>query len=323
MRSASRRFRVSLCTVQRWVARAKGKRPDRTDLADRAAGCGVSSRRTPSATEDLVLAARADLKANSDLGEYGAAAVRDRLAGDGVDGDDVPSVRTINRIFRRRGVLDASRRVRRPAPPRRPAGTCRTWPNAASSWTASTSSRDWSSAAPTPRRRRSTWRSSTPSASTAGSSGPGPRALSPRSSRRSASSNTGARSACRGTPSSTTTRSPRARTSGPTRSGASPGCAWGWLGVVPVFAPPRETGFQAAVENFNGRWQAKVWARFTHDGLASVTRRSDRFVAAARLRSAPRIESAPPRRPFPKDWKPARALHEPLAGRVVFLRRSD
>jgi len=34
------------------------------------------------------------------------------------------------------------------------------------------------------------------------------------------------------------------------------------LDVTPVFAPPRESGFQAAIENFNGRWQAKVWARF-------------------------------------------------------------
>ncbi len=30
------------------------------------------------------------------------------------------------------------------------------------------------------------------------------------------------------------------------------------LGVIPVFVPPRETGFQAAIENCNGRWQAKV-----------------------------------------------------------------
>src|SRR5205085_4991562 len=50
------------------------------------------------------------------------------------------------------------------------------------------------------------------------------------------------------------------------------------LGVTPVFAPPRETGFQAAVENYNGRWQAKVWARFEHDALASVLSRSDRFI---------------------------------------------
>ena len=92
------------------------------------------------------------------------------------------------------------------------------------------------------------------------------------------------------------------------------------LGVTPVFAPPRETGFQAAVENYNGRWQAKVWARFEHDALASVTQRSDRFVAAARLRSAARIDAAPARRPFPKSWA---VDLQTLRGRVIFLRRSD
>jgi hypothetical protein len=92
------------------------------------------------------------------------------------------------------------------------------------------------------------------------------------------------------------------------------------LGVTPVFAPPRETGFQAQVENYNGRWQAKVWARFEHRSPASVRARSDRFVAAARLRSAPRIDSAPPRRPFPRDWV---MDLQALKGRVIFLRRTD
>jgi transposase InsO family protein len=32
------------------------------------------------------------------------------------------------------------------------------------------------------------------------------------------------------------------------------------LGVTAVFAPPRESGFQAAIENFNGRWQANYSA---------------------------------------------------------------
>jgi len=40
------------------------------------------------------------------------------------------------------------------------------------------------------------------------------------------------------------------------------------LGVIPVFVPPRETGFQAAIEGFNGLWQAKVWAR---SGRGSTT----------------------------------------------------
>src|SRR5260370_40412084 len=33
------------------------------------------------------------------------------------------------------------------------------------------------------------------------------------------------------------------------------------LDVVPVFVPPRETGFQAMIESYNGWWQAKVWSQ--------------------------------------------------------------
>ena len=66
------------------------------------------------------------------------------------------------------------------------------------------------------------------------------------------------------------------------------------LGVVPVFAPPREPGFQAAIENYNGRWQAKVWARFAHESLEGLLARSGRYVAAAGC--APRRGSRRPRR---------------------------
>ncbi len=73
------------------------------------------------------------------------------------------------------------------------------------------------------------------------------------------------------------------------------------LGVVPVSVPPREPGSQAAVENCNGRWQAKVWARFAHESLARLQAQSARYVAASRLRAAARIEAAPPRRPAPRS----------------------
>ena len=75
------------------------------------------------------------------------------------------------------------------------------------------------------------------------------------------------------------------------------------LGVVPVFVPPRETGFQAAIEGFNGLWQAKVWARFQHASLAGLQAQSARYVAAHRQRAAARIEAAPARRPFPRRWR--------------------
>ena len=92
------------------------------------------------------------------------------------------------------------------------------------------------------------------------------------------------------------------------------------LGVVPVFAPPRETGFQAAIESYNGRWQEKVWRRFPHDNLRTLRGHSQRYVKAARaVRSTPGCRSGP--QSFPKDWK--LNLQKPLQGRVIFLRRTN
>ena len=93
------------------------------------------------------------------------------------------------------------------------------------------------------------------------------------------------------------------------------------LGVVPVFVPPRETGFQAAIEGFNGLWQAKVWARFQHPSLGGLQAQSARYVAAHRQRAAARIEAAPRRRPFPQRWRLDLQAHP--QGRLVFLRRSN
>jgi hypothetical protein len=93
------------------------------------------------------------------------------------------------------------------------------------------------------------------------------------------------------------------------------------LALVPVFAPPREPGFQGALENFNGRWQAKVWARFQHASLADLQAQSARYIAAYRRRSAARLDAAPPRRPFPLPWR--LDLEAPPRGLVIFLRRAD
>jgi hypothetical protein len=75
------------------------------------------------------------------------------------------------------------------------------------------------------------------------------------------------------------------------------------LGVTPVFAPPRETGFQAAIESFNGRWQAKVWQRFHYESLAALQLQSARYIAAYRSHLSRRIEQAPQRRSFPSVWQ--------------------
>ena len=89
---------------------------------------------------------------------------------------------------------------------------------------------------------------------------------------------------------------------------------------MPVFAPPRESGFQAAIESFNGRWQAKVWARFQHESLEALQSRSTKYVIACRKKAAVRMEAAPERRPFPESWQ--LNLKSPLKGRIIFLRRT-
>ncbi len=71
------------------------------------------------------------------------------------------------------------------------------------------------------------------------------------------------------------------------------------LGVTPVFVPPRESGFQAVIEHFNGLWQTKVWARFHHADLLALTQRSQAFVGAYQQRLTQRAEVVLPRRPFP------------------------
>jgi hypothetical protein len=93
------------------------------------------------------------------------------------------------------------------------------------------------------------------------------------------------------------------------------------LDVIPVFAPPREHGFQNRVENFNGRWQSKVWARFHHDSLAALQHRSARYIDAARARLAPRGDALRTRRRVPEYFH--LDLQAPAHGRVVFLRRTD
>jgi hypothetical protein len=89
-------------------------------------------------------------------------------------------------------------------------------------------------------------------------------------------------------------------------------------GVVPVFVPPREMGFQGMIEGYNGRWQARAWSRFQHPDLVHLQERSARRVSALREHRAARIEAAPARRPFPANWKfPSK--NRPR-GRLVLLR---
>jgi hypothetical protein len=92
------------------------------------------------------------------------------------------------------------------------------------------------------------------------------------------------------------------------------------LGVIPVFVPPRETGFQASIEGYNGRWQKGVWERFHFDNLKAVQRQSDIYVAAMRSKNWDRQESAPTRWQIPKDWTLDYSTR--LKGKVIFIRRT-
>lgn len=309
MREVARRFGVALATVQFWVARAGWRRLNRVDWADRPDGPRRPANRTPSELEDLVLSLRRELKEASDLGEFGARAIHAALRARGAA--PLPTVRAIGRILERRGALDGRRRVRRPAPP--PG-----WylPDLAAG-RAELDSFDIVEGlvikgGPAVEVLNVT-------ALHGGLVGSWPMA------------GVTAKAVVRalvehwrrfGLPdyaqfdNDTTFQGAHQH---PDVVGRVTRLCLG-LRVVPVFAPPRETGFQAAIENYNGRWQAKVWARFTHASLDDLRGRSDRYVAAARARSAARIEAAPSRRPFPTEW--SLDLQAQPHGRIIYLRRT-
>ena len=277
MRSVARRFHVRLSAVQRWVERARGQRLDRVDWGDRPRGQHPATNRTPRGMEDLVLTLRRELKETSDLGDAGAVAIREALIERGQDA--VPSVRTIGYILERRGVLDGRKRPRRPPPP--PG-----WylPDLAAG-VAELDSFDIVEGLVI-------------------RGGPQVEVLTGTSLHGGLVASWPMASVTAKTAVDSLLEHWRAfgrphyaqfdndtRFQGPHQHPDVLGrvvrvCLS--LGIVPVFAPPRETGFQAAVETLTARWQAKVWARFHHESLAGLRARSDRFVAAARRRAAPR-----------------------------------
>lgn len=309
MRSVARAHDVRLFTVQWWCRRAGDLPLDRVDWRDRSP-IPRRVRRTESAVEDLVLVRRRELKETSDLGEYGALAIRRELVARGHA--VVPSVRTLGRILERRGALDAGRRMRRPPPPpgwylpevggRRAeldsfdivegltlhgglrlevltgvslhGGLPSAWPQAlvTAKTTVDALVEHW------------------------------------RQFERPAYAQFDNDTIFQGSHHGRDSLGRVVRT-----------CLQ--LDVIPVFAPPQESGFQAAIENFNGRWQAKVWARFHHDSLADLQERSRRYISAYHQRAAARIDGAPPRRPFPAAWQPDLQAHP--EGVVIFIRRTS
>jgi len=309
LRAVARRFRVGVATVAHWVARAKGQRLDRVDWSERSRA-PRRTRRTATLLEDLVLKARREL-AQSDLGALGADPIRQALLAQGVA--DVPSVRTINRILARRGALDARPRTRRPPPPR--------------GWYL-----------PEVAATRAELDSFDIVEGLVIKDGPEVEVLN-------GVSLHGGLVASWPMAAPVTAALTVASLTEHWREVGLPGYAQFdndmifqgthrypdalgriirlclSLGVVPVFVPPRETGFQAMIESYNGGWQARVWSRFQHADLVGLQERSRRHVQALRQHRAARVEAAPERRPFPAGWR--LELKKRPRGQLIYLRRSS
>ena len=309
-RQVARLCRVSLATVQNWMARAGDQRLDRVDFSDRKPGRSEPVNKSTKECEDLILTIRRQLKETSALGEFGAPAILRELQRRRLK--EIPSERTIGRILARRGALDGRRRIRRPAPPRGwyltdlaaqrveldsfdiveglviqgglgvevlngislHGGLVASWPHAAI--TAET----------VMEAILSHWRKFGRPHYAQFDNDPvfhGPHIH-------------------------------------PDTLGRVTRLCLG-LEVTPVFVPPRETGFQAGIESYNARWQAKVWNRFHFDSRKALKAQSDQFVTASRRRHAARQDAAPERRPFPDDW--TLDLRKLPAGTIVYLRRTN
>ena len=307
MREVARSFGVSTGTVMLWVGRSDGQRLDRVDFeGDKP---GLATNRVPDKVEHRILRIRKHLQA-SVLGEYGAAAIRRSLLEASPKGP-VPSRATIHRVLLRNGAVDSARRQRRPPPPKG-------WylPEVAQGraeldtfdfiedlkiaggpivdvLTATSLHGGLADAWPMLERTAQNtllavlqrWRQD-------------------------------------GLPDYAQFDNATIF-QGSHRASDSVGrvvrlCLA--LGITPVFAPPREPGFQNAIEGFNALWQAKAWHRNQVSDIDHLQRVSTAYIAAYRNKSACRIEAAPTRASFPEKFK--LDLQAPLQGKAIYIRRT-
>lgn len=309
-RAVARRFGIGLGHLQYWLARTRGQRLDRVDWSNQSNAPRAHGRQTKTSVQRRVLALRRELR-QSDLGFVGAQAIQDALRTERPD-RRLPSLRTIGRILKRHGALDAVRRVRRSAPPAGwylpevAAGTAELdafdviedlpleggprldvlttralWGSVCGAWISAALRARWLC-----ERLETHWRA-------------------------------------HGCPAyaqfDNDSRFQGTHTHPDVLGQVIRLCLS--LGVTPVFAPAREHGPQNLNESFNHLWQQKVWHRFHHASALAFQARSDRFVAAYQRRRAAREDRAPGRQPFPKRW--TLDLHQRPRGMVIYLRRTD
>ena len=310
-REVARRFGVTLRTVQRWIDRAGEQPLACVNWKARSHAPRRVANKTHAVLEREACALRKRLATESALGFIGAQAIHEALLGQ-PQFADVPSVRTIGRILRRNGLLDAQQRIRRTAPPPGwylPAAaqqqaeldcfdviedlrmeglglfqvftTRALWGPVVSAWPALVASTSFVLDALQIHWRR------------------------------------------HGLPTFAQFDNDVRFQGGhnhPDVIGRVMRLCLA-LGVTPVFAPPLEAGFQAVIENFNGLWQQKVWMRCHYENLVALSAFSDRFTRAYAQRLGRRHDHQPPRRAFPEklalDWQTR------PRGNIIYLRRTS
>ena len=306
VRRAADEFGFSKSVVAFWVGRARGKRLDRADLANRKPGRAWN--RTTFEVEQRIAELRLELR-KSVLGEFGAKAIAAALE---AEMDRRPAEATINRALSRLGLQDGVRRIRQPAPPK-----------------------GWYLPAVLAGRAELDCFDFIEDLKLA--DGPLVDVLTAKSLHGSLTD------AWVLNPKSTKGTIPclleRWQRDGlPTYAqfdndnvfqgahhfanavGAiSRLCLQ--LEVIPVFAPPLEHGMQNTIESFNALWQAKVWQCYRVANVNELQMRSDQYIAAHRARTQPLTEAAPARRALSEDFK--FDPHAPLRGQIVFVRRTD
>lgn len=310
MHAVAEQFDVSVNTVGLWVRRAQGARLDRVDFTSRKPGCVRAWNRVTTGVENRIVALRQVLREQSVLGEYGAEAIERELKAETISG--VPSIATINRVLSRQGLQDGARRIRHPPPPKG-------WylPTVAAGqaelecfdfieelkiaagplvWILNGTSvhgglvDSWPLEQATAKlaleRVLARWRRDGLPAYAQFDNG---------------------------------TQFQGAHQFPDTVGRISRLCLA--LGVIPVFAPPREPGLQNAIEAFNGLWLAKVWQRWQVEDFAHLQALCASYVVAHRARRRARQEQAPERRPMPRDF--TLSLNARLKGTMIYVRRSD
>lgn len=310
LRAVARRFHVAPTTVRLWVQRSADRPLASVGWTDRSrAPHRLHNRTAPEVVQQVVACRHALAAPDNPLGFIGAEAIRESLQARGIA---PPSLRTINRILQRHGLLDYRRRSRRAAPPpgwylpdvARGAADLDAfdvieglaiegrgcldvmtgialWAPAVQAWPAPQATArqivEWLT---------EHWRAV-------------------------------------GLPTyaqfDNDTRFQGSHTHPDIIGRVARLCLS--LGVTPVYVPPRETGFQALIEHFNGLWQTKVWHRLHHEDLAVLCARSRRFTEAYSWRRAARFDQAPLRRSFPAHWR--LDLQRPPRGQLIYLRRTD